>query len=70
MRSDEDFFYDVYLKVREKGIAEDFYKQLDKMKFQDHHKYKTVRETWEYAYKKILSEKLNQKERKEAHKNI
>jgi hypothetical protein len=42
------------MDVREKGVSEDFYKQLDKMKFQDHHKYKTVRQTWEYAYDKIV----------------
>jgi hypothetical protein len=54
MACNEDFFYNVYLEIREKGVSEDFYKQLDKMKFQDHHKYKTVRQTWEYAYDKIV----------------
>lgn len=54
MGHSEEFFYEVYMGVREKGVSEDFYKQLDKMKFQDHHKYKTVRQTWEYAYDKIV----------------
>ena len=54
MGHSEEFFYEVYMEVREKGVSEDFYKQLDKMKFQDHHKYKTVRQTWEYAYDKIV----------------
>lgn len=49
----EDFFYEVYQEISDKGIVDDFYKQLDKMKFQDHHKYKTVKESWEYAHKKL-----------------
>jgi hypothetical protein len=49
----EDFYYDIYNDVHSKGISEEFYKQLDKMKFQDKHRYKSVRDTWEYAYNKI-----------------
>jgi len=42
------------------GIKDDFYKQLDRMKFQEHHKYKTVKETWEYAHKKLTSSKRSE----------
>lgn len=58
MASCEDFFYEIYNSVREKGISEAFYNQLDKMKFQDKHRYKSVRDHWEYAYKKISKESL------------
>lgn len=58
MASCEDFFYEIYSSVREKGISEAFYNQLDKMKFQDKHRYKSVRDHWEYAYKKISNEPL------------
>ena len=64
MGHSEEFFYEVYMDVREKGVSEDFYKQLDKMKFQDHHKYKSVKETWEYAYKKLTNSKLSEFETK------
>jgi len=59
MSSHEDFFYNVYHEIVEMGIKDDFYKQLDKMKFQDHHKYKTVKETWDYAHKKLVLQKRN-----------
>lgn len=53
MGASEDFFYEVYQEISEKGIIDDFYKQLEKMRFQDHHKHKTVKESWDYAHKKI-----------------
>ena len=49
----EDFFYEIYQDVSDRGISDEFYKQLDKMKFQDKHKHKTVKEQWEYAYEKL-----------------
>jgi len=61
MANSEDFYYEIYTIVHNKGIHEKFYKQLDKMKFQDKHKYKTNRDLWEYAYRKILLEELNRK---------
>ncbi len=60
MSSNEDFFYDVYHDIRAKGIVDDFYTQIEKMKFQDRHKYKSVKETWEYAYKKLTSSKFSE----------
>jgi len=60
MSSHEDFFYEVYHEIRSAGVADEFYKQLDKMKFQDHHKYKSVKESWEYARKKLIRTKSHQ----------
>lgn len=53
----EDFFYEVYQDVSDRGISDEFYKQLDKMKFQDKHKHKTVKEQWEYAYVKLTDKR-------------
>lgn len=55
MSHHEDFFYEVYYDIKKKGIVDDFYKQLDKMKFQEKHKHKTVKESWEYAHKKLTN---------------
>ena len=51
--SNEDTFYEIYQKVHSQGQEEVFYKQLEKMKYQDKHKYKCVKDHWEYAYGKI-----------------
>jgi hypothetical protein len=56
----EDFFYHIYNEVHTRGISDEFYKQLDKMKFQDKHKHKTVRDNWEYAYNKIIEKEKNE----------
>jgi hypothetical protein len=63
MAACEDFFYEMYINVKERGISEAFYKQLDKMKFQDKHKYKTIRDHWEYAFDKITNENANKREK-------
>lgn len=49
----EDFYYEIYNEINSLGISREFYKQLEKMRFQDKHRYKTVKEQWEYAYKKV-----------------
>ena len=59
MSSHEDFFYEVYNDVHNKGISELFYKQLDKMRYQEKHKHKTVKDHWEYAYNKIKKGNFN-----------
>jgi predicted helicase len=51
--SHEDVFYEIYQEVHSQGLEERFYNQLNKMKTQDKHKYKCVKDHWEYAYGKI-----------------
>jgi hypothetical protein len=53
MSGHEDVFYEIYQEVHSRGQEEVFYKQLEKMKTQDKHKYKCVKDHWEYAYGKI-----------------
>lgn len=50
----EDCYVKIYKSIRELGIEEKFYLQIDKMKHQPKHKYKTTYEKWNYAYDKIL----------------
>lgn len=53
MMSHEDTFYEIYQEVHSRGQEEVFYKQLEKMKYQDKHRHKCVKDHWEYAYGKI-----------------
>lgn len=53
MSGHEDTFYEIYQEVHSSGQEEVFYKQLEKMKTQDKHKYKSIKSHWEYAYGKI-----------------
>lgn len=50
----EDTFYEIYNEVEKNGLRDEFDKQLDKMKHQDKHKYKSIKDHWEYAYRKIM----------------
>jgi hypothetical protein len=49
----EDTLVEVYYEVEEKGLKDEFHKQLYKMKFQKKHRHKSVRENWEYALYRI-----------------
>jgi hypothetical protein len=48
----EDLFYEIYQEVHSRGQQEQFYKQLEKMKTQDKHRHKSMKDHWEYAYNK------------------
>ena len=50
----EDEFYTIYKDVEEKHLKDEFDTQLLKMKYQDKHKFKNVKEKWGYAYLKIM----------------
>ena len=49
----EDLFYEIYDEVNNNNLNVEFNKQLYKMEFQDKHKYKSVKEKWEYALNRI-----------------
>ncbi len=42
------------MSLEEKGLRKQFDKQLRKMDNQGKHKYKSISERWEYAYRKII----------------
>ena len=54
--SHEDVFYEIYQEVHSQGLEERFYNQLNKMKSQDKHKYKCIKDHWEYAYRRITGD--------------
>ena len=49
----EDLFYEIYDEVTNNNLNEEFNMQLSKMEFQDKHRYKSIKEKWEYALNKI-----------------
>ena len=49
----EDTMYVIYKEVERLGLRERFNKQIKKMDTQPKHKWKTVCESWEYAFNKI-----------------
>ncbi|MDA7491847.1 hypothetical protein N8447_00495 [bacterium] len=55
----EDLWYEIHADIRDKGLNKEFESQLKKMRSQDKHKHKEVRDRWSYAHNKVihLSEK-------------
>ena len=49
----EDSYFEIYQAVEDKNIKVEFREQLEKMKSQHKHKYKTPKEMWEYAYTRV-----------------
>ena len=49
----EDIFFEITESINRLGLKEEFDAQLKKMRNQDKHKYKEVRERWEYAFNKV-----------------
>ena len=49
----EDDLLEVYYEVENKGLKSEFNTQIDKMKSQDKHKYKSLKEKWEYALYRV-----------------
>ncbi len=53
MGMNEDTFFEIYENINSKGLQKDFDAQLNKMKHQPKHRFKSMRERWEYAYLKV-----------------
>ena len=49
----DDLFYEIYDEVNSSNLSEEFNIQISKMEFQDKHRYKSIKEKWEYALNKI-----------------
>jgi hypothetical protein len=54
MGSYEDFWWEIFQSIKDKGIKKEFDAQLDKMSHQTKHQYKDTRSRWEYAYNKVI----------------
>jgi|TARA_R110002020_G_scaffold292116_1_gene507494 hypothetical protein len=53
----EDFFVEMTQSLDEQGLRGKFDSQLQKMRYQDKHQNKDIRDKWRYAFEKIISEK-------------
>ena len=49
----EDFWYEITESIETKGLKKEFDAQLTKMRQQDKHRYKEVKDRWQYAYNKV-----------------
>ena len=54
----EDRFYHIHQELTKWELWSRFNAQLDKMKWQEKHRYKDQLELWEYAFNKIWSEEI------------
>jgi hypothetical protein len=52
----EDYIYEIFEVLEKKDLKDSFHNQLNKMKWQDKHKYKTPKEKYEYAFKKVTKQ--------------
>tara|TARA_X000001382_G_scaffold112256_1_gene89454 strand:- start:838 stop:1020 length:183 start_codon:yes stop_codon:yes gene_type:complete len=55
----EDFWYEITESIEKSGLKKEFDAQLTKMRHQDKHRYKEVKDRWQYAYNKVT--KLSKK---------
>ena len=51
----EDSYFEIYQDVKDKGVKIEFEEQLEKMRFQPKHKFKTPKEMWEYADTRVVN---------------
>ena len=60
----EDLWYEITEDINQKGLQKEFDTQLKKMRSQSQHKYKEVRDRWNYAHTKVVKlfdEKISNK---------
>ena len=50
----EDLWYQILDDVNSKGLKKEFDAQLEKMNYQEKHKYKDTRDRWSYAHNKVM----------------
>ena len=55
----EDIFWEITESINKKGLRKEFDAQLEKMKHQDKHRYKEIRDKWDYAYQKVIKANSN-----------
>ena len=60
----EDTFWEIHKEITELKLRKQFDAQLEKMKFQDHHKFHDTRDQWEYARNKVVRQYHEKKSKK------
>ena len=57
----EDLYWDINKEIGVLGLKKEFDKQLKKMANQDKHKYKDIRDRWNYAKNKVIDNNSKEK---------
>lgn len=52
-RNEENIIYNIYTEIESKGKKDEFFQQLNKMDKQTKHRFKSVKDKWEYALYRI-----------------
>jgi len=60
----EDVFWEVSESINKKGLKKEFDAQLEKMSYQDKHRYKETRDKWKYAHDKVIKKHSNGRDNK------
>jgi hypothetical protein len=60
----EDAFWEINKEITELKLKKKFDAQLEKMKWQDHHKYSDTRDQWIYARNKVVRQYHENKSKK------
>ena len=50
----EDAYWEISKEIKDLKLKKEFDAQLEKMKFQDHHRYNEIRDQWVYAHNKVV----------------
>jgi len=56
MGQSEDYIYEIFETLEKRNLKTSFFNQLEKMKWQDKHRYKPLKERYEYAFNKIVNQ--------------
>ena len=62
----EDLWYEIHDDIKKRGLNKEFDAQLEKMRSQDKHKHKEVRDRWSYAHSKVVNLSTKQLSNKKA----
>ncbi len=60
----EDIYWEIHKEIKELKLTRKFDAQLEKMKWQDKHKYNDTRDCWIYARDKVVKEYHKNKSKK------
>lgn len=54
----ENYIIEIYSELEEKNLVEEFEAQVQKMKYQEKHRHKTMFEIYEYAHARVTNQPL------------
>jgi hypothetical protein len=60
----EDIYWEINEEITELKLKKQFDAQLEKMRWQDKHKYRDTRDSWQYARNKVVEQYHKNKSKK------